>query len=141
MGYNFAMRHELPHPLARQSGLGMPVVIFILVVMTLLATAMVRLSTTSAMSIAAEVSSTRAFYAAESGAQWAMHQLFPPAGGAGGCFASPATLTFTATGLNGCSATLSCSNTGTFNGRAHFVVTSSGRCGDEVRQLQVGAKQ
>ena len=119
----------------------MPVVIFILVIMTLLATAMVRLSTTGALSIASEVQSNRAFYAAESGAQWAMNQLFPPAGGGGVCFASPSSLNFTTAGLNGCSASVSCVNSGVFNASTHFIVTSTGSCGNETRQIQVGAKQ
>ena len=125
---------------SRQGGFGMPMVIFILVVMTLLGTAMMRLSTTGALSIASEIQSNRAFYAAESGAQWAMNQLFPPAGGGGACFADT-TLNFGAGGLNNCSAIVQCQSPGAFNGDTHFLVTSSGNCGNETRQIQVGAKQ
>lgn len=123
-----------------QSGFGMPMVVFILVIMTLLATAIMRLSTTGAISIANEIDANRAFYAAESGAQWAMNQLFPPAGGGGVCFAAT-TLNFSATGLTGCSANIQCQNSGSFNGSTHFIVTSSGNCGSATRQIEVGAKQ
>ncbi len=117
----------------------MPMVVFILVILTLLAAAIMRLSTTSALSVASEIQSNRAFYAAESGAQWAMNQIFPPDGGGGACFA-PANLNFTVGGLNGCSATVNCVSPGIFNGDTHFTVTSTGSCGTETRQIQVGAK-
>ena len=119
----------------------MPLVLFILLIMTLLATAMMRISTTAATSIATEIDANRAFYAAESGAQWAMNQLFPPSGVGGICFASPSTLSFTATGLNGCSVSVACQTTGTFNSSTHFLVTSTGSCGNASRRIQVGAKQ
>ena len=134
------MCHKPSRLTLEQGGFGMPMVVFILVVMTLLATAMVRLSSTSAISIANEIESNRAFFAAESGAQWAMNQLFPPAGGGGVCFAGT-TLNFSTGGLNGCSATVQCQNSGVFNGSTHFLVTSSGSCGNATRQIQVGAKQ
>ena len=124
----------------RQRGFGMPMVVFILVIMTLLAAAMVRLTTTGTLSIASEVQSTRAFYAAESGAQWAVNALFPPAGGAGAC-AATTPLAFAVGGLNGCSATVTCLAQGSFNGNIHYLITSTGNCGNEVRQIQVGARQ
>lgn len=118
----------------------MPMVVFILVVMTLLAAAIMRLSTTSALSIATEVNSSHALHAAESGAQWAMNQLFPP-GGAGGnpCFADT-TLNFTVGVLSGCSAAVSCTSPGAINGNIHYSVISSGNCGVETRVIQVKAK-
>ena len=54
----------------------MPVAVFILVIMALLAAAIVQLSSPNNISAAQEILSTRAFYAAESGASWAMSQLF-----------------------------------------------------------------
>ena len=114
-------------PKVKQTGFGMPMVVFILVIMTLLAAAIMRLSTTSALSVASEIQSNRAFYAAESGAQWAMNQIFPPDGGGGACFADN-TLNFTVGGLSGCSATVTCVSPGTFNGDTHFTVTSTGSC-------------
>lgn len=124
----------------RQRGFGMPMVVFILVIMTLLAAAMVRLTTTGALSIASETQSTRAFYAAESGAQWAVNQLFPPAGGGAAC-AAATPLAFAAGGLSGCSTSVTCVAQGNFNGNTHYLVTSTGSCGNEVRQIQVGARQ
>ena len=125
---------------SRQRGFGMPMVVFILVIMTLLAAAMVRLTTTGALSIASEAQSTRAFYAAESGAQWAVNQLFPPSGGGGAC-AAATPLAYAAAGLTGCTANVTCVTQGIFNGNTHYLITSTGSCGNEVRQIQVGARQ
>ena len=124
----------------------MPIAIFILVIMTLLGTAMIQLITTSHMSIANETLSTRAFYAAESGAQYGMNRLFPLTGPpAPGCFIGTITLNFTVNGLNDCSAAVSCSDEGSFNGNDHYTIISTGQCGTgndvAIRQLQVGAKQ
>ena len=136
------MCRNVPTLRKRQDGFGMPMVVFILVIMTLLATAMVQLSSTAAISIGHEIQSNRAFYAAESGAQWAMNQLFPPTGGGGACFIpNPTVLNFTQGGLNGCSASIQCQSPGAFNGSTHFLITSTGSCGDQTRQIQVGAKQ
>ena len=128
------------HSAARQRGFSMPIAVFILVIMTLLGTAMIQLVSTSHMSIANETLSTRAFYAAESGAQYGMNLLFPLDGTLPGCFADT-TLNFNVNGLNGCSATTVCNFDGDFNGNAHYTIASTGQCDNAIRQIQVGAKQ
>lgn len=132
-------------PARRQTGFSMPVAIFILVVMALIGTAMVQLVSTGHMSVANEALSTRAFYAAESGAQWGMNRLFPPTGSscpATSCVAS-SSLTFTAAGLSGCSAVVVCTGLGTFSGREHYGLTSTGTCGSSettaTREIEVRA--
>lgn len=62
----------------------MVIAVFILVVMSLLAATILRVSQTEEQASSHELSAVRAFYAAESAAQWAMNQLFislevPPA--------------------------------------------------------------
>ena len=109
-----------------QRGFSLPVVVGVIVLAAVLGTAMVSLVSTGQQSIALEVVSTRAFYAAESGAQYGMHRLFPPDGGPPSCAA--ANLAFNTNGLSGCSATISCASTGPVNGNMFYTITSSGRC-------------
>lgn len=61
----------------KQHGSALVIAIFIIVVMTLLGTALVRMLSTSAESVVYEVVGTRAFNAAQTGMQWQLQQLFP----------------------------------------------------------------
>lgn len=140
--------HGRPSAPSRESGFSLPVAIFILVVLALLGTAMTRLIATSSQSVAYEILSTRAFYAAESGVQWGMNRLFPPGGGGGSCAAAGGTLSFSQNGLGGCSATVSCSGPAAVTASGggsqnHFRLTSTGSCGtgadSATRRIEVGA--
>jgi len=130
----------------------MPVAIFILVIMALLAAAIVQTSSRNNLSAAQEILSTRAFYAAESGASWGMSQLLFNAGGSASKAFSDTrctgtvnaqTLNFSAPGLVGCSAALVCTieTVGTIG---YYQVTSAGVCGagqvQARRVIQVGGK-
>lgn len=125
-----------PH---KQKGSALIIAIFIIVVMTLLVAALSKLLSSSSESISYEVLGTRAFFAAQSGMEQGLTQLFPlsgtssycaPAGVAGSAAAE--TVSFTADGLQECSYTLSCSS-----GRAsaavtetiYYQLTSTGSCG------------
>lgn len=136
----------------RQAGFSMPIAVFVLVIMALLAAAIVQISSRNNLSSAQEVLSTRAFYAAESGASWAMSQLFfNSAGSATKAFsdttcASPVngqTLNFTVPGLAGCSAVLACTAE-TIDAIGYYRVTSTGACGagqvQATRVVQVGGR-
>lgn len=127
-----------------QTGFTLPVAVFILVVMALVGAAMVRLAATGATSVAYGTLSTRALFAAESGAQFGMQRLFPLDDSLPGCFAAT-TLSFTVQGLAGCSARVACTALGAFNGKAHYRIDSTGQCGsgqDQAeRTLAVGARQ
>ncbi|MEW5791781.1 MAG: hypothetical protein ACOY4L_12645 [Pseudomonadota bacterium] len=130
----------------REHGFSLPIAIFILVVMALLGTAMTRLIAPGSQSVAYEVLSTRAFYAAESGAQWGMNRLFPPGGGGDSCAAASGTQSFSQSGLTGCSATVACTvsavptATGSQN---YYTLRSTGSCGTggdmALRVIEVGA--
>lgn len=128
-------------PVTREAGFSLPIIIFILVVLALLGTALTRLAATASQSVAFETLSTRAFYAAESGAQWGMTQLFPLNNGAANC-APSTTLNFNPTGLSGCSATVLCALQ-TADGKAFYKVRSQGTCGTgadtATRTIEVGA--
>lgn len=138
----------MKQPLA-QAGFSLPVAIFVLVVLSLLGAAMTRMLATGAQSVGFEVLSARAFYAAESGAQWGMNTLFPPIGPpAGTCFAQQ-NLSFGASGLNGCNAQVTCAgpvvvaNAGGATS-TQFRISSRGTCGSgtdtATRVIEVGAQ-
>lgn len=61
----------------KQQGSALIVAIFIIVVMTLLVAALSKLLTRSSESISYEVLGTRAFFAAQSGMEQGLAQLFP----------------------------------------------------------------
>ncbi len=60
----------------RQAGFSIVVAVFILVVMSLLAATMLRVQQADSAGTAQDTLSVRAFYAAESGAQFAMNRIF-----------------------------------------------------------------
>lgn len=98
----------------RQKGYLIPLAIFILVTMAVLALSISRMASQSSMAGTQELTSVQAFYAAQSGAERGLQTLyFPDASTRNGvdtrCVALNQTLTFTATGLNGCRAVVTCS--------------------------------
>lgn len=149
----------------RQRGFLLPVAVFLLVAMGVLALALWRTTAGSNLSAVQEVISVQSFYAAESGAQRAMAQLFFPSGDIRQqidqrCAAMPLAISFTATGLNQCSAQVSClcryddasacdptvdANYGPTGDTAasFYQLTSVGRCGSggvsAVRRVEVEA--
>ena len=146
--------HRTMKSTKRQAGFSMPVVVFIVVIMALLATAIVELVSRSAFSATQEELSNRAFYAAESGASWAMSRLFyvPAPGAQAGqgsantaCAALTGTnLSFTsAAGLVSCSASVTCSANASGT-TGFYTISSVGSCGtapvNAVRQVEVGAR-
>ena len=127
----------------RQKGFSLPVAIFIIIIMALLAAAAVNILNKGLAGVSQEVLSTRAFYSAESGAQHVLSALFPLNGGAANCAAN-SSLTFNTTGLNNCQASMSCTST-TIGSETFYTISSTGTCstGDTtaVRQIQVMAKR
>ena len=87
--------------------------------------------------------------AADSGAGYALNQLFYPdktrSEADTGCASMPASVAFSAAGLQGCSATLSCTSTWTAGSVEHsYTVISTGECGSGTsivrRRTQVIAR-
>ena len=138
----------------QQQGFGLPVAIFVLVIMALLAAAIVQLSSRSNIASTQEELSNRAFYAAESGASWAMSRLFFSTG-------SPADRAYSdaqcaalggppvlngAAGLRDCTVAVSCAAAASASGAASlYTINSVGTCAggtaaEAVRTVQVGAK-
>ncbi len=122
----------------RQRGFLLPLAIFILVVMGLFAVTISRLTGQTAVATTQEALSVASFYAAESGARYAMNQLFYDTGAPitratvdADCTAvNGATLNYTAAGLNGCSASITCTRTiDAADTLSFYRIQSQGDCG------------
>jgi len=118
----------------QQQGFSLPVAIFIIVIMAMIGIGMVQLSNQNTRSSLQEEFSNRAFYAAESGASYALNRLLGAAGNAplaastAACTAlNGSSLTFNAQGLQGCRTSFQCDvqNAG---GATYYNVSSAGRC-------------
>jgi len=124
---------------ARQQGLGLPAAIFVILILALIAVAVTELEQSGVQAKTYEIMSTRAFFAAESGAQAAVHRLFPPGGRPAACTANFFSANYAVAGLNGCSSAVSCRED-VANGVSHYTLRSTGSCNagsgvDEVRRL------
>jgi len=111
----------------RQSGISMAFLLFTIIIVSLLAAALMRLNSQSNISNAHQVISTRAFFAAESGANLQSLAIFPVAGGGGAAACVNTSYSFSNTGLNGCTATITCSTT-TISSKNYYQVSSTGQC-------------
>lgn len=119
----------------KQRGLGLPVALFIIVIMSLIAIAVNQLGASSGQSYSQNVLSTRAFYAAESGAQLRAEDTLSPTacvcnGGA------DVTYNFAITGLNQCSAATNCTSFSA-NGNNYCTIVSIGRCHNTTAERTV----
>ncbi|MEX0739311.1 MAG: hypothetical protein WD071_08210, partial [Pseudohongiella sp.] len=132
-------------PACRQRGIGLPAAIFVITLMVSISVGIQLLVSQNAEQFEEEVQLTRAFYAAESGASFAMNALFPPTefpqynvtaicpNNAG----TPRVYEFEADGLRNCSAEVSCVTDATVDGVNYYTITSEGICGDISRTVQV----
>lgn len=129
----------------RQQGIGLPAAIFVITLMAILAVAINLLVVDNTRGFEEELRLTRAFYAAESGAGFAMNARFPPEefpqyDSTATCpdnAGSPRVYEFTTEGLGGCSAEVSCSVDATVDDTEYYTIRSEGRCGDVSRTVQV----
>lgn len=124
-----------------QRGFLIPLAIFILVVMSFFAIALWRTTVQTTLSGAQELISVQAFYAAESGAQYAMNQLFDPGIPVTRENADNACTSMTSfvsgpnfssiAGLNGCSVQVrcECNRCGAGNTVSYYTLISEGQCG------------
>lgn len=111
--------------LAKQSGISMAFLLFTIVIVSLLAAALMKLNSQSGLSVAHQVISTRAFFAAESGASLQALAIFPVNGAAANC--SNQTFNFNTAGLEGCRASTVCSSR-VVNAVTFYSVQSQGVC-------------
>jgi len=99
--------------LQRQRGFLMPVALFIIVIMSVYALVLWRTTSQANLSAVQEVVSVQTFYAAESGLQRGMAELFFPDASSrqaadSRCQAMDITLSYTAQGLEHCQARVAC---------------------------------
>jgi MSHA biogenesis protein MshP len=129
----------------RQRGFGLPMALFVITVLAVIVTAMGSMQQTSGQSSVLHIQGERAFYAAESGTEAALNVLMPPDGSPGrACATSPFfSASFTASGLNGCSVSVSCTQM-TVGSENLFTLISQGSCGSGMdqasRTLEVRAR-
>ncbi len=94
-----------------QQGSAMAVALFVVIVIGGLLLGLSRQQQLAAQQQGVEVQGARAFWAAQAGLQLATSQLFPLDQSASSCAAVSPTITFSAAGLAGCRATLTCQST------------------------------
>ena len=98
--------------------------LFIIVILGLLATTLLKMTQYGSITVAHEVLGLRAFLAAESGANALAMELFPLSGSPS---CSSRTISFSQKGLVGCSAIINC-NLIVVDSENYYKVTSQGRC-------------
>ena len=126
-----------------QGGVGLPAAIFVITLMVAIAAAINLMVEQNAGTCEEEINLTRAFYAAESGAGFAMNSLFPPedypayANLPADCAAwGTRTYNFVVDGLNMCRAAVNCDGK-TLDSVVYSTIESTGSCGDVSRTIQV----
>ncbi|MCG9695488.1 MSHA biogenesis protein MshP [Shewanella sp. Isolate11] len=119
-----------PRRLRHQRGSALVVGVFIITVMFLMAAALVNILRDADEQVNLEVLGTRAFAAANSGAEVALARLFPLSGLAADsvCLASSSWTPPDIVGFRGCSVNLTCSST-TFAGETLYAISSEATCG------------
>ena len=113
-----------------EKGSALVMVIFIIVVLALLLAALAYITAQSNQNSAYQIASTRAYWAAQSGAEWGTYQIVPATGSAASqCFSpNPARPGIgSIPGLGGCSATVACSSASTAS-TTSYQITSQGAC-------------
>ncbi|WP_123103146.1 hypothetical protein [Acidithiobacillus sulfuriphilus] len=122
---NEGKRPSTPHP---EKGSALVMVIFVMVVLALLLAALAYINAQSNQNTALQIASTRAYWAAQSGAEWGVYQV--TSGNASTC-SLPTQLPYSNytpnAGLAGCAATVAClssSASSTF----YYQVNSTGVC-------------
>jgi len=128
--------------LSYQRGIGLPAAIFVITLMSAIAVAVNLLVAQNARTLEEELRLTRAFYAAESGAGFAMGLLFPPAAfpnyaPAAACPDVDRIYVFAVEGLTQCEVEISCENDALVDGLNYFTIHSTGTCGEVSRTVQV----
>ncbi len=100
------MSRKLASVNTKQQGSALVVAVFIIVVMLAIVLALSRILLSSGDSVVYEVQGTRALFAAQSGMELALTELFPRSGAAN---CSNWAFNFAAAGLTGCQAQVQCS--------------------------------
>lgn len=133
--------NKLPVSLKKQQGSMLMVALFIIVVMGLLVAALSRLVISSSSMVSTEVLGARAFFAAQSGLELGLAELYPlqrktsasddTATGEPAVCPNEEDYVFSTSGLAQCKAKVSCVGSDDTNaGIRHYYLTSIGSCGE-----------
>ena len=128
--------------LSGQTGLGLPAAIFVITLLSVIVVGVNYLVSGNSRSFQNEINLTRAFYAAESGAGFALNGIYPPeeySGYAGSVCAgsgSPVTYEFENAGLGYCTAEVTCEPI-TIGSDNYLTIESTGTCDEVSRTVQV----
>jgi len=123
----------------QQTGIGLAAAIFVITLLAVIVVGINALVSDNAQTFEEEINLNRAFFAAESGAGFAMNGIYPPeeystyAGTQ--CNASVA-YTFAGEGLGYCTADVTCAKI-TISGKNYLTIESKGTCGAVERTIQV----
>lgn len=145
MSLNLIMKAQLK-TYRRQSGSALVTAIFVLVIMTLLGSALIRMQSSSAETVVYEVIGTRAYAAAQAGVQWQLTELFPlNTAGITLCKNTIIEPDISATqGLENCQFAISCDDSIAHDGVQYYTVQSVGTCSaagvDTSRTIEVEAR-
>ncbi len=112
----------------KNRGSALVIAIFVIIVMTLLGTALVRMLSSSAESIVYEVLGTRAFQAAQIGAQWQLQQIFPVIGAVQLCSNATPPVLSTIEGLESCEISALVCTSEEIESVRYYEITSTGQC-------------
>lgn len=121
--------------LSKQTGLGLPVAIFVITIMSMIAVAVNQLNEAAGQNFSQNLLSSRAFYAAESGAQLRAQPVLSTSP----CSCGVDVIVdydFTVKGLNACRAATSCDEF-IANGSTFCTITSIGSCDNTNAQRTV----
>jgi MSHA biogenesis protein MshP len=111
----------------QQKGSALVIAIVIIVVMSLLGVALVRMLSSSNEAVAYEVIGTRAYTAAQTGAQWQLMRTFPLNNAASECALNVNMPLADIDGLSNCVITVDCSSTD-YDNVTFYTITSNGQC-------------
>jgi MSHA biogenesis protein MshP len=114
----------------KQSGSALVIAIFIMVIMTLLGSALIRMQSSSAETVVYEVLGTRAYAAANIGIQWQLTEIFPlNTPGITLCkTAIGGPIISSISGLEGCDIKISCDDSISHDGVQYYTLESTGSC-------------
>lgn len=113
----------------KQTGSALVIAVFIMTVMLLIASSLIKLLESNAEGVAYEVIGTRAFMAARTGAQKQLSEVFPLNGAASSCPANIPVIDLSLIeGLETCSASVTCSVSTGIDGVNYYLIESTGSC-------------
>ncbi|WP_159459887.1 MULTISPECIES: PilX N-terminal domain-containing pilus assembly protein [Colwellia] len=113
----------------KQKGSALVLALFIMVVMSLLGSALVRMISSNAETIVYEVLGTRAYQAAQAGAQRKLSEVFPLLPDSKVCSANSVYDFSTIAGLENCQASdVDCIAGPVVDGVTYYTITSTGQC-------------